>query len=115
RAPHRVDRAELVDEWERAGYARRAAHVLRAIEFASELSDSVGESLARVAIHEAGFEPPQLQVELRDAEGVLRPDFLWPGIAAGEFDGRVKYTRQEYHHGDPADVVWREKRREDRL
>jgi hypothetical protein len=115
RNPRAVTRDELLDQWGRAGYVRRAAHLLRAIDFASEWSDSVGESIARVAFHELGFVQPQLQVELQDDLGVIKPDFLWPGIAAGEFDGKVKYTRQEYTHGDPAEVVWREKRREDRL
>ncbi|NEN07122.1 hypothetical protein G3T36_14760 [Diaminobutyricibacter tongyongensis] len=44
-------------------------------------------------------------------------DFYWrKSNLVGEFDGRVKYTRDEYTGGAPAgDVVWREKKREDAL
>lgn len=105
----------LREEWDRAGYVRRAAHLRRVIEFASPLADSTYESITRARIAESGFVAPVLQAELRDEEGVMRPDFLWPGIAAAEFDGKVKYTRARYTEGDPSGVVWREKRREDRL
>jgi hypothetical protein len=107
--------AALEEERLRARFVRRDAHLARAVAFASPLSDSPYESMCRAVIHELGFAPPVLQAELRDAEGVIRPDFLWPGIAAAEFDGKVKYTRDEYTRGDPSEVVWREKRREDRL
>jgi hypothetical protein len=115
RDPHATTLEELCDVLAEASFARRAAHLWRAVTFSTPLSDSPYESLARVAIHELGFEPPLLQVELRDAEGRIVPDFLWPGVAAAEFDGRVKYTRDEYTAGDPSRVVWAEKRREDRL
>lgn len=43
-------------------------------------------------------------------------DFWWRSVnVASEFDGKQKYTRQEYTGGDPGEVVWREKKREDRL
>jgi predicted transcriptional regulator of viral defense system len=106
---------ELYRELGRAGFVRRGGHLVRALSFASELSDSPYESLTRATIHELGFVAPLLQVELRDREGIITPDFLWPGIAAAEFDGRVKYTRDEFTGGDPSGVVWREKKREDRL
>lgn len=115
RDPEATTVRELLDELARAGFVRRGAHLARAIAFASELSDSPYESLTRAAIHELGFVAPLLQVELRDDEGMIVPDFLWPGIAAAEFDGRVKYVKDEYTDGDPASVVWREKKREDRL
>jgi predicted transcriptional regulator of viral defense system len=115
RNPHFVSHSDLFDELARAGYARRGAHLERVVTFASPLSDSPYESLARAMIHELGFEAPILQHEFGDDEGVIRPDFLWPGIAAGEFDGRVKYADPEYSGGDPAGVLWREKKREDRL
>jgi hypothetical protein len=107
--------AKLEEERLLARFARRDAHLARAVAFASPLSDSPYESMCRAVIHELGFAPPLLQAELRDADGLIRPDFLWPGIAAAEFDGKVKYTRDDYTGGDPSEVVWREKRREDRL
>jgi hypothetical protein len=33
----------------------------------------------------------------------------------GEFDGKQKYTRNEYTGGNPGEVAWKEKKREDRL
>jgi hypothetical protein len=90
--------------------------VARAVEFSVELSGSFGESVARVVIILLGFEVPELQVVFQDAEGNIETDFFWRGVRlAGEFDGKVKYSRQEYTGGDPTEVLWREKRREDRL
>jgi hypothetical protein len=62
---------------------------------------------------EAGLPPTDLQVAIYDAEGLVGyADFGWlPLMVLGEFDGRYKY-------GDgagSADVLWREKRREDRF
>jgi hypothetical protein len=88
----------------------------RSTAFATPLSDSFGESEARAVIHLLGFESPELQVEFRDSEGRIEPDFFWRGIrTAVEFDGKLKYTRNEFTGGDPGEVVWREKKREDRL
>lgn len=115
RDPHATTIDELSRELVRAGFVRRGVHLARAISFATELSDSPYESLTRATIHELGFVAPLLQVELRDDMGVIMPDFLWPGIAAAEFDGRAKYMRDEYTGSDPSAVVWREKKREDRL
>jgi hypothetical protein len=59
---------------------------------------------------------PDLQVDVEDAGGLVgTTDFGWPGVV-GEFDGRSKYGIPE--GADPAEVaevLWREKRREDRL
>jgi hypothetical protein len=116
RNPAAIDRDVLVDELHRAAYTRGRNGLMRALEFSTSLSDSVGESESRAAIHQAGFETPVLQREWRDAEGSMESDYYWESVdVAGEFDGKVKYTRDEFTHGDPAEVVWREKRREDRL
>ena len=98
----------VVSDWPR--------HVRRAVELSTPLSDSPGESEARAVIHLRGFAAPELQREFRDRDGVMRVDFFWPeqGVV-GEFDGKAKYTRDEFTAGDPSAVVWREKRREDRL
>lgn len=114
--PDRVALSALWDEVERARWRTGRAHVARAVEWSVELSGSFGESIARVTIVLLGFEAPELQVEFRDEEGLIVTDFLWrrAGVA-GEFDGKVKFTRQEYTDGDPVAVLWREKRREDRL
>ena len=88
----------------------------RAVDFATERSDSFGESECRAVIHLLGFDAPELQVEFHDEQGPMYPDFYWSGIrSAAEFDGKSKYTRNEFTNGNPAEVVWREKQREDRL
>jgi very-short-patch-repair endonuclease len=81
-------------------YIRRARHVLAR---ASPLAESPLESLVRLALHDAGFPDPELQVEI----GGFRVDFLWrtPRLIL-EADGRGKYT---------GDELWREKRREREL
>ncbi|PZE36180.1 hypothetical protein DEJ31_10505 [Curtobacterium sp. MCPF17_031] len=114
-----VDRSALRAELN----AKRAVHgrdrARFAIEFADPGSGSVGESIARVALHELGAPRPGLQTEFHDATGfVARVDFWFPdhGVVL-EFDGAAKYR-------DPAmraagltaeDVLLQEKRREDRL
>ena len=91
-------------------------HAEMVIAFATPLSDSYGESSTRAMIHLLGFVAPELQVVFRDQDGEMMLDFYWPGERiGGEFDGKEKYTRNEYTRGDPGEVVWREKKREDRL
>lgn len=79
-------------------------------------SMSCGESLSRARMFTLGLPRPRLQVEHEDADGLIGVvDFDWGGVV-GEFDGRVKYRVPE--GADPreaGEVLWREKRREDRL
>lgn len=81
-------------------------------------SESVGESLSRLLIRDFGVPTPELQYDVRDERGhvVARSDFAWPEQrTVGEFDGRIKYSRLVRPGETPADVVWREKKREDRI
>ena len=104
---------EDLDAWHpRTGFH----HVRRVLEFSTDLSDSYGESTARVMIHLCNFERPVLQSEFRDEQGSMFVDFFWPRVRVGaEFDGKIKYTRDEFTRGNPAEVVWQEKKRTDRL
>ena len=79
---------------------RRAREVL---DLADPRAESPLESLVRLALHDSGFPPPELQVWI----GRDRVDLYWPehGVVV-EADGRVKYT---------ADDRWDEKKREQRL
>ncbi|MHB1064715.1 MAG: hypothetical protein ACYC1Z_09565 [Georgenia sp.] len=94
----------------------RAAAVV--VAFADGAAESVGESLSRARMHELRLPAPELQHRFSDPDGFIgRTDFWWiEEELVGEFDGRGKYlpvaadTRVE-----PGDVVWQEKRREDRL
>lgn len=94
---------------------QRARHAATLLD---GLSESPGESLSRVLMLSAGLPRPQLQVELLDGRGrfVARPDFFWPdhGVA-GEFDGKTKYLKLLGPGETTADVVLREKMREERM
>ncbi|MBB3083172.1 type IV toxin-antitoxin system AbiEi family antitoxin domain-containing protein [Geodermatophilus sabuli] len=95
--------------------ARRAA---RALDFADERSESVGESRSRVLIHRVGLPAPEVQLRVHRADGsvVGRCDFGWEGARTlGEFDGRVKYGRLLRPGQAPGDAVFEEKLREDEL
>jgi hypothetical protein len=88
------------------------------IDFADGLSGSTGETLSRVNIHLLGFPAPILQHPFFDALGLIGySDFWWPEFRLiGEFDGKAKYMREEFLHGEStADAVYREKLREDRM
>ena len=86
------------------------------VDLADGDSMSAGESLSRVQMFRLGVPRPRLQVRHEDAQGLIGiVDFDWDG-AVGEFDGKVKYRASD---GDSAaqvsEVLWREKKREDRL
>jgi hypothetical protein len=116
RDPDAIPVDDLWAELDRAAFARGSRALARVLAFSTSQSDSVGESEGRAAIHVLGFETPQLQHRWQDEEGSMESDYYWESVdVAGEFDGKVKYTRDEYTGGDPSTVVWREKRREDRL
>lgn len=89
-----------VDEVVEPRKRRRARAVLA---FASTAAETAGESFSRVVIDQLGFEPPQLQVEIFDDEGLAgRVDLAWRvkgRLSAGEFDGAVKYGRGADVHG----------------
>ena len=79
-------------------------------------SESVGESRCRVVLHELGY-APRPQVLLSDAAGVFaRLDFEIEDISTVvEFDGRIKYGKLVPEGHSASDVLWEEKRREDRI
>jgi hypothetical protein len=67
---------------------------------------------------ERGLAPSALQYRVDDAAGQIGiADFAWlDRWTLGEFDGRLKYAVPADASADEAGaVVWREKRREDRL
>lgn len=114
--PELVTKTQLVEELDLMKPRFGGATARRAVSFATSLSDSFGESQARVGIYQLGFDAPELQAKFVDAEGRMLADFYWRDRKQiVEFDGKVKFTRQEFSRGDPGDVAWREKVREDRL
>lgn len=84
-----------------------------AVGLADALSESPGESWARVLFMSLGLPRPELQVEIRDERGRLvgRVDFLFRAQRTiVEFDGLVKYAG-----ADGRQALVDEKRREDSL
>ncbi|MEO5535575.1 MAG: type IV toxin-antitoxin system AbiEi family antitoxin domain-containing protein [Pseudolysinimonas sp.] len=116
---HGVERSELRDVLRLRSSSYGRAVAASVIEFADEGAENGGESTVRAVIFELGFETPETQFVVRDRLGEMRVDFSWlraDGVRVfGELDGKQKYTRYEFTDGDPAEVVWREKKREDRL
>lgn len=89
----------------------------RVVSFADGLSETVGESRTRVLFQREGLPEPALQVEIRSGSRLLgRVDFLLKQFnTVVEFDGRVKYRRDNPSGLSPEDVVWAEKVREDAI
>lgn len=109
-----ADVAAEVAEIPRGGPGRVRAALVR--DLADPLSMSPGESLSRVQMFRLNLPRPQLQHEVRDDDGVAGVgDFWWEGVV-GEFDGKLKYRVPDGASAEEAaEVVWREKKREDRL
>lgn len=88
------------------------------VRLADGRAESPGESRSRYLFWTRGLPAPDLQVQVRDELGVLvaATDFCWRAHRVfGEFDGRVKYGRLLKPGQEPGDVVFEEKRREDRI
>lgn len=111
-----VSRDELWDDLALMGPQTPRRHLARLIEFASPLSESVGESRTRALVRMLGLALPEEQMVLGDDDGVMRVDFAWPRERVVlEFDGRIKYGPGVAGDVPAAEVVWREKLREDRI
>jgi len=98
---------------ERNPFTLRTDLVLR---LADGRIESVGESRFFFQCYRAGLPAPEPQYVICDTQGreVARLDFAWPEHRLWiEFDGRAKYTQHARPGETVADVVLREKRRED--
>ena len=80
-------------------------------------AESGGESVARLVMHELGFEAPELQVWIEDPVEPgkwFRVDFLWMlpdgSIVIGELDGRQKTERPDLMGGRSAVRVLQDER-----
>ena len=111
-----VSRDELAGALAGCAGWRGASAAARAVAFADARSESVGESLSRVILHQQGLAPDDLQHELYSPDGFVgRSDFWWEAArTAGEFDGKLKYGAIDPAK-DPREVLWAEKKREDRI
>jgi len=95
--------------------SRMAAH---ALGLADVRAANAGESWSRVELTRHGVAPSDIQRELYDDDGLVGiADFVWdPQRVVGELDGRIKYRVPEGSSTEAAgEVVWSEKRREDRI
>ena len=114
--PRKVERAEIHRAALAGTHRVGIAGAARALALADGRAESPLETRGRLALLSAGLPRPELQVEIHDGAGFVgRVDAWYEEVAVVvEFDGRVKYV-------DPRDgessgeVLWREKRREDRL
>ena len=90
----------------------------RAVALLDPRSESAGESVSRVRLHEEGLPAPEPQHEIYGDDGrfVARVDFCWKEQRTiGEFDGKIKYGRLLKPGQSIEDVLFEEKRREDAL
>lgn len=95
----------------------RSAHIAAFVALADARSESVGESRLRHVFHLIGVRATP-QVTIRDGGFVAIVDFLLDSeLVVVEFDGLVKYGREQPTGRMPAgrDALVAEKRREDRL
>lgn len=113
---NQLTKAQLVEEFD-LWRPRVGSKVLRrSIPFAISESGSFGESRARAVIEQLGFERPVPQARFVDEQGEMFTDFYWPSVnVAAEFDGKTKYVDEQYTGGNPAEALWKEEQREDRL
>jgi hypothetical protein len=69
------------------------ARARQVVDFSDGLAESAFESIARLAFHDAGLPPPELQAEVGgDGRVIARVDFYWPAHSTiAEADGAAKY------------------------
>jgi predicted transcriptional regulator of viral defense system len=111
-----TDPAELRQAVAVARHWEGASSAARAVGLADGAAESPLESAGRVLIVTSGLPAPELQVELWDDDGFIGRIDAWydDAAVAVEFDGAVKYLDPTGGRS-PAEVLWQEKRREDRM
>jgi predicted transcriptional regulator of viral defense system len=112
----KATRAELIRAVLGGTHRIGIAQAARALNLSDGRAESPLETRGRLAMLASGLPQPALQVEIHDAAGIIGRVDAWYDDAAVaiEFDGQVKYTDPRYA-SSPGEVLWKEKRREDRL
>jgi hypothetical protein len=100
-----LTRAQMTTALERSTGAPGVRRAREVLALADARIESPLESLTHLALHDSGFPTPELQLEIRGADGrTYWADFAWPSHRLVlEADGKDKYRD---------DALWREKRRE---
>ncbi|WP_138442085.1 type IV toxin-antitoxin system AbiEi family antitoxin domain-containing protein [Sinomonas susongensis] len=97
---------------ERTGSARGSRRLEKLLGVLDPRSESPGETRTRLALAAAGLPSPELQFEIRTAEGTFRADFAWPDVMVIlKFDGENKY----FDYRPIPSVLLAERRRENAL
>ena len=111
-----ASRDEIADAFDLCRGWPGARMLSGAVALADGRADNPGESWSRAILISGGVAPEDLQTAMYDADGRIGyADFYWKGVV-GEFDGKRKYKVPEDADADQAArVLWKEKRREDRL
>jgi hypothetical protein len=84
----------------------------RAVTLFDARSESPGESVSRVRLHEDGLAAPEPQQDIFDENGqfVARVDFCWKEQRTiGEFDGKIKYGKLRKPGQSLEDAIFAEK------
>jgi hypothetical protein len=112
----KTTRAELVRAVLGGTHRVGIAQAARALGLSDGRAESPLETRGRLAMLSSGLPRPGLQVEIHDAAGFVGRVDAWyeDAAVAIEFDGKVKYTDPR-HTSSPGEVLWEEKRREDRM
>lgn len=109
-------REELLTAWDEAGMRRAHRRTEDVILFAHPGAESANESESRVSMMRLQVEPPELQVEVFDADGfAARLDFLFRRLrVGGEADGAKKYLDPRLARDGAGRALYDEKLREER-
>jgi hypothetical protein len=110
----KIDRAEIHRAVLAGTHRVGITGAARALDLSDGRAESPLETRGRLALLSAGLPRPELQVEIHDDTGFVGRVDAWyeDAAVAVEFDGRVKYSDPRT---SPGEVLWQEKRREDRL
>jgi hypothetical protein len=111
-----VTRTELLAAVLGARHRPGIAAAARALNLSDGRAESPLETRGRLRLLASGIPLPELQPDLYDEQGFIGRIDGWyeEAAVALEFDGQVKYTNP-YRGRTPAQVLWDEKRREDRV
>jgi len=111
-----VTRSELLTAVHSSRHRTGASAAARAVGLSDGRAESPLETEGRLSMVAAGLPLPELQVEIWDERGFVGRVDGWYEEAAVvvEFDGRIKYS-DPWSGRSPNDVLWEEKRREDRM